>query len=121
MDKFMMACDMANRFLTPLLLLIALGIYIYNAHKAVKAPALLQEERFVKIESEQKRQSDEIKQINEKLTRDYDRMNEFEKLSRMLLKAQYALINHALDGNNTDDLKEVKQEIKDRIFEKENV
>lgn len=121
MDKFMMACDMANRFLTPLLLLIALGIYIYNAHKAVKAPALLQEERFVKIESEQKRQSDEIKQINKKLTINYDRMNEFEKLSRMLLKAQYAMINHALDGNNTDDLKEVKQEIKDRIFEKENV
>ena len=51
-----------------------------------------------------------INEIDDHLSRDSKRLNDHEKFMELSIKAQLALVNHALSGNNTDELKAVKDE-----------
>ena len=89
--------------------LIAIGGWIVVWKTKAEAPNKTQDERLTKLEMR-------MDNAEEKLSRDYDRMNEYDKTLKLNLRAQLALISHALDGNQTDELTEVKKELTRQIF-----
>lgn len=54
----------------------------------------------------------------EKLQRDYDSINAIKKTMNLMLEAQWVLVDHAKNGNNTKELDEVSAKLKEYVFDK---
>jgi len=67
-----------------------------------------------------KRPSDDI---NEKLARDYEKINELEgqqrynsKAVKLLMRSEMAILNHLQSGNSTGEMAKVEKDIKDFLI-----
>ena len=54
----------------------------------------------------------------EKLQRDYDSINAIKKTMNLMLEAQWVLVDHAKNGNNTKELNDVSEKLKEFVFDK---
>lgn len=54
----------------------------------------------------------------EKLQRDYDSINAIKKTMNLMLEAQWVLVDHAKNGNNTKELDDVSVKLKEYVFDK---
>ena len=54
----------------------------------------------------------------EKLQRDYDSINAIKKTMNLMLEAQWVLVDHAQNGNNTKELENVSSKLHDVVFGK---
>lgn len=54
----------------------------------------------------------------QRFKRDLDRINEMERSNKIVQKSLLALMQHAIDGNHTDKLKAVAEELNDYILSK---
>jgi hypothetical protein len=54
----------------------------------------------------------------EKLQRDYDSINALKKTMNLMLEAQWVLVDHAKNGNNTKELNDVSEKLKEFVFDK---
>lgn len=52
-----------------------------------------------------------VQEHDEKLERDYKRLNELESGSRVMMRAMMAMLSHEISGNSVDKLKEAMDEI----------
>lgn len=82
---------------------------IYKVIKASKKPEADQNERIELLEKQN------LKHV-QLLDNDKKRLDALEKAQSMQLRAQYALLEHAIDGNNVKSLEESKEEIKQYLF-----
>lgn len=55
---------------------------------------------------------------DEKLQRDYDSINSIKKTNNLIVKSLLALIKHAEDGNNVEDLVDSRKELTNYIYNK---
>ena len=83
----------------------------------VKRPNMTQDERLDGLEARVKVVETSLIEINEKLSRDYRRMNDLERSIRLNMRGHMALLNHAIDGNNKDEMIEVRNKFRDVIYE----
>lgn len=77
---------------------------IVAAVKKAKAPEAAQNDRLKVLE-------DDMKQVKQYLTNDYDRLNGLENTTRITMRAQLALLAHGIDGNNVKQMEDAKKEI----------
>lgn len=54
----------------------------------------------------------------EKLQRDYDSINGIKKTMNLMLEAQWVLVDHAQNGNNTKELENVSTKLHEVVFGK---
>lgn len=102
-----------------ILTLFNLGDKIIGWIKTVKQP---QTDLEVRVSALEKKVEGEYKLIfasyDEKLQRDYDSINAIKKTNNLIVKSLLALIKHAEDGNNVDDLVDSRKELTDYIYNK---
>ena len=110
MDLFWMIVDKIIEVGTLITIVWAVKTVLSNAHSEMVAPDKLQDNRISNVEKRCDVMEEHLTVIDGKLTRDYKRMNDYEKFMELSIKAQLALVNHALSGNNMDELKQVKEE-----------
>lgn len=77
---------------------------IVKAWKAAKAPNDHQDERLDALESWRK-------DVDSKLLRDNERLAAIEEGDRVSQVALLALLDHSLDGNNTEQMQQAKQKL----------
>ena len=80
---------------------------------------------WVEIKKPSKKQDEQIEANTEHLadhdkrfTKDENRLKQLEEQNRLTIEALFALLEHALDGNNTDGMKRVKNNIQKFLIEK---
>ena len=76
-----------------------------------KQPHLQHEQRINALESE-------VKNIEDKLNDDSERIAELEMGTRVLMKSIGALLSHGIDGNNTDEMRVAREELNDFLISK---
>ncbi len=54
----------------------------------------------------------------DKLQRDYDSINSIKKTMNLMLEAQWVLVDHAQNGNNTKELENVSTKLHEVVFGK---
>lgn len=70
---------------------------IYNIHQKAKQPDTERDEA--------------LKHHSELLDNDNKRLKELEDSNKVLMQSMLALLSHAIDGNNTEDLKDARDEL----------
>lgn len=84
-----------------------------------KKPFKLQTERLGKLEGSMAEVKKDIGTIKNDLNHAFDKIRETEASNRTSDRALLALLNHALDGNNKDEMEEVKRDLQQHIWKKE--
>ena len=82
------------------------GAYIYK----VIRPAL-------SVKEATQRHEDEIAQIKEHEKKDLEAIEELRTANRLQLRAMLSMINHMIDGNNVEAMKDTRDKIQDMLVE----
>ena len=102
-----------------LLTLFNLGDKFVAWVREMKKPQTDLEQRVVKIENKMELEYKALFQEYEiRFKNDLVRLDEIEKSNKLTQKALVELMRHAVDGNNTDKLKNVAEELNDYILNK---
>lgn len=59
-----------------------------------------------------------VQQHEERLKRDYDRLNELENGNRIMMRAQMAMLSHEINGNSDDKLRFSYDEIQQFLIDR---
>ena len=101
------------------LTLFNLGDKLIAWIKELKKPTINLEERIAKIENKLEIEYKVLFQDYEvRFKNDLERLNEIEKSSKLTQRAILELMRHAIDGNNTEKLEKVADELNDYILNK---
>lgn len=82
---------------------------IAKAVKAAKAPEGIQNDRLQALE-------DDMKQVKNQLTNDYNRLGQLENSTRITMRAHLALLAHGIDGNNVTQMENSQKEIENYLI-----
>lgn len=77
---------------------------IVKAVKAAKAPEQKQNEKISEIE-------DRLKKVEEKLDKDKVQIADAKECNHVLTKGMLALLEHGINGNNIDQMREAKNDV----------
>jgi DNA repair ATPase RecN len=86
--------------------------------KAEKQPNKDLESRVEVLERRDLEYKSILAGYEEKLQRDYDSINALKKTMNLMLEAQWVLVDHAKNGNNTKELNDVSEKLKEFVFDK---
>lgn len=84
---------------------------VAKAWKAAKAPNDAQNERLADHE-------ERIKNMEAQLNHGNDRFESIDASNRITQRAILALLDHGIDGNNTDQMKAAKEELQRHLIDK---
>ena len=82
-------------------------------------PFKMQTERLTNLESSMTEVRKDMTTIKRDLDHAFEKIRETEASNRTSDRALLALLNHALDGNNKDEMEEVKRDLQQHIWKKE--
>lgn len=82
---------------------------IVKAWKAAKAPNDQQNERLDALEEWKK-------EVDRKLIRDNDRLQDIDDGNRVTQRALLALLDHGIDGNNIKQMQDAKEALQDHLI-----
>jgi hypothetical protein len=82
---------------------------VVKAVKAAKAPNVQQNERIDALEEWRK-------EVDRKLIRDNDRLQEIDTGNRVTQRALLALLDHGIDGNNIKQMQDAKEALQDHLI-----
>ena len=82
---------------------------IVQAVKAAKAPNDQQNERLNALEEWRK-------DVDRKLVRDNDRLQDIDSGNRVTQRALLALLDHGIDGNNIKQMQDAKEALQDHLI-----
>jgi hypothetical protein len=102
------------------LIITASGAFavIERAIKHFKAPQEADRKQIADIADRVTATEDSIKRLDSYIARDNVRLNDFETSDKATKIALLALLNHALDGNNTDDVRAAKKDLERYLIDK---
>ena len=92
-----------------IVLLVNLGEKIAQIIKALKAPNDRQDDRISKIEKR-------LEDVEDKLDDDHERFAMIAEDNRVTQHALIALLDHGLDGNNFDQMREAKADLHNHLI-----
>ena len=110
MDQFMIYVGYVTAILCCFFTVIKFIQWIVSAKNKIQEPNKLQDGRILAVETRCDKMQKHLNEIDDHLSRDSKRLNDHEKFMELSIKAQLALVNHALSGNNIDELESVKDE-----------
>lgn len=90
-------------------LLANAGEKIVKAVKAAKAPNAQQNVRLDALEVWRK-------EVDRKLTADNDRLSDIDEGNRVTQRALLALLDHGIDGNNTEQMQHAKEALQNHLI-----
>lgn len=90
-------------------LLANAGEKIVKAVKAAKAPNVQQNARLDALEVWRK-------EVDRKLTADNDRLSDIDEGNRVTQRALLALLDHGIDGNNTEQMQHAKEALQNHLI-----
>lgn len=95
------------------LVLVLVGAYntIMNAVKTYREEKKRKDQPVNSLETK-------VNEHEEKLKRDYERLNELEGANRIQMRALMAMLHHEIDGNSIEGLKKAYEEIQKYLIEK---
>lgn len=82
---------------------------VVQAVRAAKAPNAAQDERLNALE-------DWRKEVDRKLSRDNDRLQDIDSGNRVTQRALLALLDHGIDGNNIKQMQDAKEALQDHLI-----
>lgn len=85
--------------------------WMIKAIKGAKKPETTQNDRLTKLEVR-------MDSVEEFLTNDNRRLNAIEHGNRVTQEALLALLSHAIDGNNIDDLKSARKSLQTYLMDR---
>lgn len=97
--------------MTALNLIWTVGNIISVIAAKVKSPNVRQDERITSLETR-------TEQIEKHLDNDNKRLQEIEKGNRITQQSILALMRHAIDGNNIDQLREAESHMQEYLIQK---
>ena len=87
-----------------------------------KAPDKQQDEKIEALEKDVKEIKDRLEEGDRRFQKDYERMNDieegFRKVTKIIIESLQALTAHAIDGNNTEELKGAKKSLDNYLMNK---
>ena len=87
-----------------------------------KAPNKQQDEKIEALEKDVKEIKDRLEEGDRRFQKDYERMNDieegFRKVTKIIIESLQALTAHAIDGNNTEELKGAKKSLDNYLMNK---
>lgn len=95
------------------LVLVLVGAYntIMNAVKTYREEKKRKDQPVNSLETK-------VNEHEEKLKKDYERLNELEDANRIQMRALMAMLHHEIDGNSIEGLKKAYEEIQKYLIEK---
>ena len=94
-------------FVIVLMALLAFIVLIWNAVKAIR---------------EMRKPADDLqswrRDVDQKLNKDNDRLNDLEKSDRVILRGINAMLSHEINGNSTEKLVESQREITNFLIDR---
>lgn len=85
--------------------------WMVKAFKGIKKPETTQNDRLTKLEVR-------MDSVEGFLTNDNRRLNTIERGNRVTQEALLALLSHAIDGNNIDDLKSARKSLQTYLMDR---
>lgn len=82
---------------------------VVRAWKVAKAPNEAQNERLDALEEWRK-------EVDRKLSRDNDRLQDIDNGTRVTQRALLALLDHGIDGNNIKQMQDAKEALQDHLI-----
>jgi hypothetical protein len=82
---------------------------IVKAVKTARAPNVKQDERIAAVEGR-------LDTVERRLSNDDNRLRDIEKGDRATQRALLALLDHGLDGNNTEQMRQAKEELQNHLI-----
>lgn len=86
-------------------------VYIGKVIKKAKEPEIEQNRRLTEVE----KRCDKYDRILEKDKRDIE---EIKKVEHLILKTEFALLQHGIDGNNVEPMKRAQEDIQNYLIDK---
>lgn len=102
------------------LIITASGAFavIERAIKHFRAPQEADRQQIAILDERVTANESNIKKLEDYLARDNARLNDFADSDRTTKMALLALLNHALDGNNVDDVRAAKKDLERYLIDK---
>ena len=82
---------------------------IAKAWKATKAPDVAQDSRLDVLEAD-------MREVKDKLNKDYQHLNALDEGNRVTQRALLALLAHGIDGNNVDQMESAKHALEEHLI-----
>ncbi len=82
---------------------------LVKVYKAAKAPNVAQDNRLDKLEGR-------MNHVESCLDKDKRRLDSLDEGNRVTQRALLALLDHALDGNNVDQMRTAKEDLKNHLI-----
>lgn len=82
---------------------------IVSAVKMAKTPNDVQDNRLEALEAD-------MKEVKEKLTKDYQHLNALDEGNRVTQRALLALLAHGIDGNNVQQMEDAKHALEEHLI-----
>lgn len=82
---------------------------IVKAVKVAKAPETAQNEKIASIE-------DRLKKVEDKLENDKKQIAVIREGNHVLTKGMFALLEHGINGNNIDQMKDAKHDVEEYLI-----
>ncbi len=87
-----------------------------------RAPDKKQDEKIESLEKDVKEIKDRLEEGDKRFQKDTERMNDieegFRKVTKIIIESLQALTAHAIDGNNTEELKGAKKSLDNYLMNK---
>lgn len=87
-----------------------------------RAPDKQQDEKIEALEKDVKEIKDRLEEGDKRFQKDTERMNDIEEgfrnVTKIIIESLQALTAHAIDGNNTDELKDSKKRLDAYLMDK---
>ena len=82
---------------------------IVKAVKAAKAPESAQNAKIAELE-------DRLKKVEDKLENDRKQIADIRESNHVLTKGMFALLEHGINGNNIEQMKEAKHDVEEYLI-----
>lgn len=96
---------------TAITVFVAVINIIISLVSKAKAPNEAQDARIAALETR-------MEKAESKLDNDYERFEKYEQGNRIVQQSLLALMEHALDGNSVDKLREAKDDLQNYLIQK---
>ncbi len=95
---------------------------IYKLVKQFTAPDVSRDEKIAELEKKVAKINERLDEGDARFKKDYERMDNieesFSEVMKIVLESLQALTAHALDGNNTEELKKAKNRLSAYLVDK---
>ena len=98
--------------------LMAAALVLIGAYNTIMGAVKTHREEKKRKDAPVNNLGEQVKEHEDKLKRDHERLNELEDSNRIIMRALMALLSHEISGNSDDKLKASLEEIQKHLIEK---